>query len=206
LLTALLCVPLALADDKPPAGFEPLFNGKDLTGWKVHGGKMESWGAGDGLMFTTGENGGWLLTEKEYADFEARFEYKMPPGGNSGFALRAPRMGDPAYQGMEIQLLDDDAPQYKNLRPAQYTGSVYDVVAAKRGFTKPAGEWNKMRIVCKGRKVLVELNGTVITEADLDEQKEHYKRHPGLTREKGHVGFQAHGGRVEFRNVFIKVY
>src|SRR5215472_1416918 len=101
-------------DNKPPAGFAALFNGKDLTGWKVlPGGKMEVWGAKDGLLFVDGRGGAWLMTEKEYGDFEIRVDFKMPKMGNSGVALRAPLMGDPAYQGMEIQLLDDT--NYKNL-------------------------------------------------------------------------------------------
>src|SRR5262252_3939436 len=85
-----------LAAEEPPEGFESLFNGKDLTGWKVHGGKMDAWGAENGIMFTTGVGGGWLLTEKEYDDFELRLEYKVPNGGNSGVGLRAPRQGDVA--------------------------------------------------------------------------------------------------------------
>jgi hypothetical protein len=204
LAMALLCVLPASADDKPPAGFEPLFNGKDLTGWKVHGGKMEVWGVADGMLFVQGGGGGWLFTEKEYGDFEVRLEYKVPRGGNSGVALRAPRMGDPAYQGMEIQILDDYADQYKNLRPTQYTGSIYDVVPPSRRVTKPAGEWNRMRIVAKGRKVLVEINGEKVVDADLDEHKDSFKKHPGLERKEGHLGLQSHDGRVEFRNLYVK--
>src|SRR5437868_10318815 len=105
-----LCVPALRSEDKKaeaPAGFEPLFNGKDLSGWKVHAGKMDVWGADKGLLFVDGRGGGWLMTEKQYSDFELRLEFKVPVKGNSGVALRAPLMGDPAYQGMEIQILDD---------------------------------------------------------------------------------------------------
>jgi hypothetical protein len=113
---------------------------------------------------------------------------------------------------MEIQILDDAGSQYKNLKPAQYCGSIYDVVAAKRGATKPAGEWNQMRIVAKGRKITVELNGTVIVDADLDEHKDRAKAdpekklaaHPGLLRDKGHLGLQSHTDRVEFRRIYVK--
>src|SRR5437899_1765423 len=110
-----------------PEGFENLFDGKTLEGWVVNkGGNMDRWGAEDGLLFTKGGGGGWLMTEKEYGDFELRLEYRMPKMGNSGVALRAPLEGDPAYQGMEIQLLDDA--NWKGLRPTQYTGAIYDVV------------------------------------------------------------------------------
>jgi hypothetical protein len=191
------------ADDQPGEGFEKLFNAKDLTGWKVNeGGKMEFWGAENGILFVTGGGGGWLMTEKEYSNFEIRLEYKMPKHGNSGVALRSPMRGDPAYVGMEIQLLDD--PNWSNLRPTQFTGSIYDVVPPSKHVTKPFGEWNKMRIVANGRQVIVELNGTKIVDANLDDYKERIRRHPGLVRDKGHLGLQSHDGRVEFRNVYVK--
>jgi hypothetical protein len=191
------------ADDPPGEGFGPLFNGKDLTGWKVNeGGNMNVWGAENGILYVSGRGGGWLMADPEYADFEVRLEYKMPERGNSGVALRSPMSGDPAYVGMEIQLLDDA--NYKNLRPAQYTGSIYDVVPPSAHVAKPAGEWNKIRIVAKGRQVTVELNGTTIVDANLDDHKDRADKHPGLLREKGHIGLQSHDGRVEFRNLYVK--
>ncbi|HYT91048.1 MAG TPA: DUF1080 domain-containing protein [Gemmataceae bacterium] len=203
-LVVLLCAPPAVrsGDTKPPPGFTPLFNRKDLTGWKATG-KMEVWGAEDGVLFVKGGGGGWLMTEKEYTDFELRLEFKMPKMGNSGVALRSPLKGDPAYVGMEIQLLDDA--NWKGLRAAQHTGSIYDVVPAAKVVTKPHGEWNSMRIVAKGRRVTVELNNTQLVDANLDDYaKEHAKRHPGLLRPSGHVGLQSYNLRVEFRNIYIK--
>jgi hypothetical protein len=206
-LAALIALPAGLRADEPPKpgpGFTALFNGKDLTGWVAHGGKLEKWGVENGMIYSGGA-GGWLMTDKEFRDFELRLEYRMPRGGNSGVAVHSPLQGDPAYTGMEIQLLDDDADQYKNLRPAQYTGSIYDVVPAKRGFIKPVGEWNSIRILSKGRHLTVEMNGTVITDANLDDYTtDHGKKHPGLLRADGHLGLQDHGGRVEFRNIFVK--
>ncbi len=207
LLFLTLALPVLLfahsADKDIPEGFVPLFNGKDLTGWKVNeGGKMEVWGAEDGILFVKGGGGGWLMTEKEYGDFELRLEYKMPKMGNSGVALRSPRKGDPAYVGMEIQLLDDA--NWKDLRPTQYTGAIYDVVAPSKQVSKPFGDWNRMRIVAKGRRITVELNGTKIVDANLDDHKDRADKHPGLLREKGHVGLQSYNLRVEFRNLYIK--
>ena len=99
LAAILVAVPAGRTDDtKAPEGFTPLFNGKDLTGWKVNkGGKMEAWGADNGILFVQGGGGGWLMTEKEYGDFELRLEFKIPEKGNSGVALRSPMEGDPAY-------------------------------------------------------------------------------------------------------------
>ncbi len=189
-------------DSEVPKGFTTLFDGKTLTGWKVYQGKMDVWGAEKGILYVKGGGGGWLMTEKEYGDFELRLEFKMPKMGNSGVGIRAPLEGNPAYQGMEIQLLDDA--NWKNLRPAQFCGSIYDVVPPKKHVTKAHGEWNKMRIVAQGRKITIELNGTEIVNATLDDYKDHAKAHPGLLRTKGHIGLQSYNFRVDFRNLYIK--
>src|SRR5215210_6086760 len=146
-------------------GFTPLFNGRDLSGW-VYGtrnGDENKSGKGyqveNGVLFSTKEDGGNLFTEKEYADFVLRFEFKLTENANNGVGIRAPLEGDAAYVGMEIQVLDDGGSQYTNLQPAQYHGSVYQMFPAKRGFQKPVGEWNSEEIRVQGRQVTVILNG-----------------------------------------------
>lgn len=206
LLVALLASGLSLvpahADEQAPDGFTALFNGKDLRGWTVLNGKKDRWAVDNGLLFVQGAGGGWLMTEKEYADVEVRLEFRLPKHGNSGVALRAPLRGDPAYSGMEIQILDDR--DYQGLRPAQHCGSIYDVVAPSKDVTKPAGEWNTMRIIAKGHRVRIELNGTETVNANLDDHKDRADKHPGLLRPKGHLGLQSHDGRVEFRAIYVK--
>jgi hypothetical protein len=198
------------ADDAPPAGYVPLFNGKDLSGWKVLGGKMEAWDAADGLLFVKGGGGGWLMTEGEYADFELRLEFKLPKAGNSGVAVRAPFRGNPAFQGMEIQLLDDpwylDQKNFKDLKPVQLTGAIYGVVPPSKDATKPAGEWNTMHITAKGPHITVTLNGVKTVDANLEDHKDRAKAgdHPGILNKKGHLGLQSHDGRVEFKNIYVK--
>ena len=188
---------------KPPEGFTSLFNGKDLTGWTATG-KMDVWGVDNGVIYVEKGGGGWLLTEKEFGDFELRLEFKMSAKANSGVALRTPREGDPAYVGMEIQLIDDEGWPGK-LADYQHTGSIYDVVPASKTNNKPVGEWNSMRIVCNGSKVTIEVNGQTVVDANLEDSKEKKgAKHPGLSRGKGHVGFQSYNTRVEFRNVFLK--
>ncbi len=190
--------------DTPPKGFESLFNGKDLTGWKATG-NMKVWGVDNGVIYVSGQGGGWLLTDKEFGDFELRFEYKMSKHSNSGVALRAPLEGDPAYKGMEIQLIDDV--NWKGLQTWQHTGSIYNVVPAKKIANRPIGEWNSMRIIVKGRHVKVANNGEVLVDADLDKcVKEHGEKHPGILPKhtKGHIGFQSHDNRVEFKNIYLK--
>jgi hypothetical protein len=212
-LFVLLCstptTPSADTQDKePPAGFQALFNGKDLTGWKAYGGKMEVWGAEKGLLYVQGGGGGWLLTEKEYDDFELRLEYKIPEKGNSGVALRAPLSGNVSYSGMEIQILDDawylNPANYKGLKRTQLTGSIYGVVPPSKEAIKPSGEWNTMHITARGRQITVEINGTKVVDANLDDHKDQAKEHPGILRTTGHLGVQSHDGRVEFRNLYVK--
>jgi hypothetical protein len=197
---------VALAADTP-VGFEPLFNGKDLTGWKPTG-KPEVWAAESGAIVCKGGGGGYLLTDTEYGDFEFRCEYRWgAEGGNSGVGLRTPAKGDPAYAGMEIQLIDDEnwekVRKFK-LAPYQHTGSIYDVQPAKKAKNKPIGEWNSIRILCHGRKVRIEQNGVELVNANLDDYESKYAKHPGLKRTTGHIGFQSYNVRVEFRNVWIK--
>ncbi len=133
-------------------------------------------------------------------------EFKLTPGANNGIALRTPREGNAAYLGMESQVLDDTAEKYAKLRPEQYHGSIYDTVAAKRGFLKPVGEWNAQEITMNGRQVTVKLNGETIVDANLDDVKdeEKLKKHPGLARTSGHLSFLGHGAAVEFRTVRVR--
>jgi len=201
---------------QPPAvekGFKPLFNGKNLDGW-VYGtrdGKENKHGRGyqveNGILFCTKEDGGHLFTKEEFSDFVFRFDFKLEPNSNNGVGVRAPLDGEPAYMGIEIQILDDSGSQFTNLRPAQYHGSVYDVFPAKRGSLKPVGQWNSEEITARGRRITVKLNGNTIVDADLDQVKDEavLKKHPGLARNSGHLGFLGHGTRIDFRNIRVKV-
>lgn len=181
-----------------------LFNGQDLAGWV---GDKKGYAVEDGSIVCL-PLGGRLFTENEFADFDFRFDFKLSPGGNNGVGLRAPLEGDPAYVGMESQILDDGHERYAKIFPYQAHGSIYGVVPAKRGFLKPAGEWNHEQIIAKGRHVTVVLNGTTIVDANIDEastpQTIDGKEHPGLKRTSGHIGFLGHGARIEFRNLRIK--
>ena len=193
-------------------GFTSLFNGHDLTGW-VYGttkGQPNKAGEGyrvrDGVIYSTVHDGGNLFTEKEYANFVLRFDFKLTENANNGIGIRAPLEGNSAYLGMEIQVLDDSGSMYTKLRPEQYHGSIYDVVAAKRGHQKPVGEWNTEEITADGRHIKVVLNGATIVDANLDDVKDEakLKKHPGLQNKSGHIGFLGHGAEVEFRNLRVK--
>lgn len=203
---ACFCAAGSLARAADETGFETIFNGKDLSGWQIVGKRGPGYVVEDGVLVCPKEGGGNLFTNKEYANFVLRFDYRLEPGGNNGVGLRAPLEGDAAYVGMESQILDDDAPEYANLEPGQYHGSIYKVLPAKRGAPKKAGEWNSEEIVCEGRHIKVTVNDKVIVDGNLDEVKdpEVLKAHPGIQRTTGHLGFLGHGTRVEFRHIRVK--
>lgn len=194
--------------DEDEDGFVSLFNGKDLTGWT---GNTVSYMAKDGkIVLDPTRGGGNLYTVGEYGDFHFRFEFKLTPGANNGLAIRAPLSGNPAYDGMELQILDDTASKYKGLKPYQFHGSIYGVVPAKRGYLKPVGEWNFEEVIARGRRIKVILNGETIVDGDIDKASTPKtmdgRNHPGLKRDKGHIGFCGHGDYLEFRNLRIKSY
>ncbi len=188
--------------------FVPLFNGRDLTGWQLVRGKGPGYVVDNGVLVCPADGGGNLFTDREFANFVLRFEFKLEENSNNGVGIRAPLEGDAAYQGIEIQILDDYGPQYKGkLKPWQYHGSVYEIAPAKQGFLKPIGQWNREEIVADGRRIKVKLNGTWIVDTNLDDVKDPdlLKRHPGVSRTSGYIGFLGHGTRVEFRNIRIRV-
>jgi len=189
------------------AGFASLFDGKSLGGWKLVRGHGPGYVVKDGTIVCPADGGGNLFTEKEYANFVFRFEFKVEPGGNNGVGIRAPLEGDAAYQGMEIQILDDGHERYKGkIKSEQHHGSIYDVIPARTGFLKPAGQWNQEEIMANGSRIRVTLNGVIILNADLNDvrEAETLKKHPGLKNRSGHIGFLGHGSLVEFRNIRIK--
>jgi Domain of Unknown Function (DUF1080) len=185
--------------------FKPIFDGKSLDGWI---GATDNYEVVDGAIRCKPNSGGNLLTENEYENFIARIEFRLPPAGNNGLAIRAPRnVGDPAYSAMcELQVLDTEHPNYANIDPRQAHGSVYGMVAATRGYLRPTGQWNFQEVTVKGSHIRVELNGNVILDTDVSQVTEFMgdKPHPGKDRTKGHLGFAGHGDPVEFRNLSIR--
>jgi HEAT repeat protein len=195
-----------LSAEEAREGFAPLFNGRDLSGWI---GNTSGYVPENGRIVVHPELGsGNLYTEKDFGDFILRFEFKLTPGANNGIGVRAPVEGDAAYEGLEIQILEDSSPMYRDLAPDQYHGSVYGIAPAKRGFLKPAGEWNAEEIALVGRRASVKVNGTTVVDADLDEATAggpmDGRDHPGLRRTTGRIGFLGHGSALEFRRIRIK--
>ena len=188
------------------AGYQTLFDGSDLNQWI--GNKTDYYMEGRDLVVDPKRGGsGNLYTKNEYGDFVFRFEFQLTPGANNGLGIRTPLEGDAAYVGTEIQILDNDAAKYKDLKEYQYHGSAYGIIPAKRGYLKPVGEWNSQEVYVKGSKIKVTLNGTVILDGDLAEASKNgtvdYKEHPGLERTTGHIGFLGHGDALRFRNIRV---
>lgn len=183
-------------------GFAPLFFGTSFDGWQ---GDLDSYELVDGTIRCRAGKGGTLFTKESFRDFTVRLQFQLPPGGNNGLAIRYVGGGDPAYEGCEIQVLDDTAPQYANAEPWQYHGSVYGVAAAHRGYLRPVGEWNFEEVTVKGSRVTVVLNGTQILDADIATLPTNLgERHTGKDRKEGHFGFCGHNDPVAFRDVRIR--
>src|SRR6266849_3195527 len=207
LIYAVLAIALSAPAFCAEPGFVSLFDGKTLAGWQIVGQKGSGYSVEDGVLVCPADGGGNLFTIREYANFVLRFEFRLFEGSNNGIGIRAPLEGDAAYAGMEIQILDDEAPRYQGkLKPAKYQGTIYDVIPAKQGFKKPTGEWNSEEITAKGRLITVVLNGTTIVDADLDSVRDPavLKKHPGLARPSGHIGLLGHGPQSRFRNFRIR--
>ena len=186
------------------AGFEPIFNGKDLSGWA---GAIDDYEVVDGAIVCKQGKGGVLYTEANFTNFAVQLEFKLPPGGNNGLAIRYPGHGRASYDGMcELQVLDDTADKYKNLDPRQFHGAVYGIAPAEKGYLKPIGQWNQQLVTVVGSTISVVLNGQEITNADLSKVKEFLndRAHPGLSLTQGHFGFAGHNDPVMYRNIRIK--
>jgi len=193
---------------KNSEGFVSLFNGKDLTGWI---GSTDGYAVEDGVLFSDPKKGGNLYADKEFDNFILRFEFKVPENANNGLGIRCEKGKNAAYNGMELQILDDRGSQYTKLHDYQYHGSIYGVVPSKKQkdgttYQKPVGEWNFQEVRAIGDHIMVILNGEVIVNAYLDDITEtaDKKEHPGLHNKKGYIGWLGHGTRVEWRNIRIK--
>jgi hypothetical protein len=206
------------------ADWQPLFPKDGVpTGWTVR--KWDNlknpadpgvvWKVEQGILHGSEPRGTWLISEAEYGDFVLEFEWKLGDQGNSGTALRSPLFGDPAFDGMELQMVDRRYyPANMEVTPAELTGSLYKAVAPKQQVYKP-NDWNKYTITCRGDTVKVVLNDQTILDVNLEEQTAPTKRHDGSDApplkerpRKGHIGFQElsrGGGHVQIRNARIQV-
>jgi hypothetical protein len=179
---------LLFTNDGPPKGW--LVRRWDDVGQAADG----AWTVKSGVLRGGQPRGSWLMSEDEYGDLELEFEFKLGKLGNSGLALRSPLKGDPAFDGIEVQMADVRYnPEAKN---SELTGGLYRAVAPRKQAYKPE-EWNKYEIVLRGPRLRINLNGQLIHDLDLTKQEQVVKRHDGSDAppiksrpKRGHIGFQ----------------
>jgi hypothetical protein len=191
----------------PEDSFVPLFDGETLNGWILKRKTGPGYLVEDGKIVCPPGGGGNLLTEREFSDFVLRFEFRLFEGSNNGLGIRAPlEARDVAYDGIELQIIDNAAERYKDIEPWQKHGSLYHVFPARTGYLKPVGEWNRQEVTARGSRIKVVLNGATILDVDTDDvtDPELLSKHPGLKRRSGHIGFLGHNEPVEFRNIRIR--
>ncbi len=169
--------------------------------WTVCEGKAESWVIGKESLSCQRPGGGWVRSQQLFSDFEIEFEYRLSPGANSGVAFRCPENGSPTFSGLEIQLIDDQSPKYSDLRPDQYSGSLYYHVAPSKRPALAAEQWHQCRIVCLGPKIQVYLAGQLVNDIDLDDAVP--ADSPLRARHLGFLAFQSHSNRVDFRKIHV---
>ncbi|GAA4806060.1 hypothetical protein GCM10023231_39070 [Olivibacter ginsenosidimutans] len=197
-----------LSPQEKAEGYQVLFDGTNMNAWTGNTTAYTISDEGTLACYPTEGSGGNLYSKEEYGDFIYRFSFRLTPAANNGIGIRAPMEGDAAYVGMEIQVIDDSADVYKDIKKYQHHGSVYGVIPAKTGYQKPVGEWNDEEIYVKGNRVRVTLNGTVILDGDIAAASKNgtmdHREHPGLLRKTGHLGFLGHGSEVHFKNIRVK--
>ena len=195
------------------AGWQLLFDGNSLTGWRGYNSESmpTGWSAENGMLIRTGP-GGDIITEQQFADFELSLEWLVGPSGNSGVLFRAVEGQEEVYHGApEMQILDD-AGHPDGRSPLTSAGSNYGLHGVPRGIVKSAGEWNTSRIVVVNNQVEHWLNGDKVVEYELGSAdwaqrvaNSKFAQWPAYGRaSRGHIGIQDHGDRVSFRNLKIR--
>lgn len=208
--------PLGAADDRPA----PLFpDDGPPKGWLVREwddlekpavGEV-GWTVEDGVLRPGARRGTWLVSEKEYGDFALEFEIKLTEKGNSGVALRAPMKGDPAFDGMELQVAD--LRYNPGAKDSELTGGVYRAIAPTEQVYQPT-EWNRVRVELRGDRLRATINDKLVQDVDLSTFDRPVKRHDGRDAppikdrpRRGHIGFQhlsRENAPVQIRNARIQ--
>jgi len=171
------------------------------------------WRVEQGVLTSEGARGCWLMWERELGDFELEYEFRLGERGNSGLALRAPLAGDPAFDGMELQMADY---RYNPAaKDSELTGGIYRVIAPFKQVYRPL-DWNRYEVSLRGTHLRVRLNGELIQEVDLDSQTTAVLRHDGKSApplrdrpRRGHLGFQElsrGGSHAEVREAQIQIW
>jgi hypothetical protein len=206
---------------KPKPVWRPLFPADgEPSGWVVRAWDDvarpapadSKWLVQNGTLTSAGARGTWLMWEREVGDLDLSFEFRLGRRGNSGLALRAPLAGDPAFEGVELQMADR---RYNpEATPAELTGGLYRALAPAEQVYKPE-TWNRYEISLRGTRLFVRLNRIPIQDVDLAGQTNVVQRHDGRDvpplrdrPKRGHLGFQElsrDDGHVEIRQAQIRI-
>lgn len=190
-----------------------LFDGQTIAHWR--GFKMttvpDGWAVVDGTITRVGR-GVDLVSREQYKNFEFEFEFKVPPGGNSGIMFRVTEdLAQTYHSGPEFQILDD-AVHADGKNPLTSAGSNYGIHARTKPMSKPVGEWNQGRLIVNGNHVQHWLNGEKVVDYMLGSPEwaalvkaSKFNEWPRYGREpQGHLVIQDHGNRVQFRNLRVR--
>ena len=202
--TAETVVPYRLSEQEKKDGYRLLFDGTTLDGWINN---TDEYILENGCIAKKASGFGNLYSEDSFCNFVLKFEFQLTPGANNGLGLRHIIVPE-GYLGMELQILDNDDPQYKDLKPYQYHGGLYNYAPAKRGYLKPVGEWNQQEVIARGANIKIILNGTVILDTNIKKVIKdipYDKVQSGLRNSCGHIAFLGHDSVVRFRYIRIKV-
>jgi hypothetical protein len=213
---AILCASCSGAASSGGEGFVPLWNGRDLSGWQA--GPDNSWVIEDGVLATKGRTDGkehnadYLWTRETYGDFILELEFKIPEQANSGIFFRTSDLKDPVYTGIEMQVANSYGRE--QLSRTGTAGAIYDCQAPSKNAVRKPGEWNQVRLTCRGSRIQVVLNGEQVVDMDLDRWTEAQKNPDGSKNKfpramkdfarSGHIGLQDHGRPVWYRNLRIQ--
>lgn len=206
---------------KAPKGFKLLFDGKTTTGWHTYGKTTvgQGWKVEDGAIHldpkSKNNDGGDIVTDKEYSNFHLKLEWKVAPKANSGIIFfvheELPKYGQTYSTGPEMQVLDNDGhPDGKITK--HRAGDLYDLVKSSSEPVKPVGEWNQAEIISKNGKLTFKLNGVTVVKTTLwdDSWKaliagSKFAKWQGFgTFQSGKIALQDHGDEVWYRNIMIK--
>ena len=197
------------------AGWQLLWNGRDLSGWKSNspnGDMNKGWKAVDGELVIMARSGaGDIITEKRYHDFELSIDFKITEGANSGIKYF---IGENGCIGCEFQILDDENhPDAKmGFNGNRRLGSLYDLIPADGWALVAKRDWNTARIVVRGNHVEHWLNGVKILEYEKNNDMwDTIVSHSKFAKvenfaggDGGHILLQDHNDEVHYRNLKIR--
>lgn len=201
-------------------GWQLLFNGRDLEGWRSFNGSAPSpsWQVRDGTLEMTSNNGrmsgGDLVSAESFGAFELTLDWKVEQGGNSGvlyLARNVPETKQLYETGLEMQILDD-AGHSDGKIPSHRAGALYDITVPPEGTSRPAGSWNHARLLVEPGRIRQWLNGTPTADVSYGDDAwrkrvtgSKFAKMPFFgTFPSGMIGLQDHGEPVAFRNIKLR--